>query len=148
MLWALSVVSCSVWIVLHDEVLAVRRALEFAESTILKGDYANAWELSHPDFRSTGTLSDFSSAFERIHESFSRATIRATDYEFASEDELMVVVYGDTVGHDTTLHFSFVMYGSKRKDYGLYSFSSSFSGFGRRQASLKEYSVPLVIGPT
>jgi hypothetical protein len=130
----------------HDETLAGKRAVEFAQVAFVKQDVEKAYALLSDGAKSYVPLEKFKETLSRMHPSLHPASLTATEYEpMPGEKAIYIYITGETSGEQ--LQYTLTMLGTAATDYKVSRFIRGNSSYLPSTAEKKRFSKPIRAQP-
>jgi hypothetical protein len=126
----------------HDEILAGKRAVEFAQVAFVKQDVEKAYALLADSAKGYVPLEKFKETLSRMHPSLHPTSVTATEYEpMPGEKAIYIYITGETSGEQ--LQYTLTMLGTAANDYKVSRFNRGNSSYLPSTAEKKKFSKPI-----
>ena len=143
--WVMTLMSCAES-VKHDEFLAGKRAVEFAQVAFVKRDVERAYALLSDGAKSYVPFEKFKDTLLRMHPSLHPTSVTATEYEpMPGEKALYIYITGETSGEP--LQYTLTMLGTAATDYKVSRFIRGNSSYLPSTPEKKKFSKPIRAQP-
>ena len=100
----------------HDEEMAAKRALEFAEVALIKQDFDAAYALLSNKAKSYVPVEKFKETIRRLHPQGYPLTVRTTGFK-PMTDEKAIYIYLSADTADGQFHYTLTLTGTAASDY-------------------------------
>lgn len=132
----------------HDEVLAGKRAVEFAEVAFVRQDVQRAYALLSDSAKRYVPLEKFRETLLRLQPSAHPSRVKATEYEpMPGEKAIYIYITGENSGE----HFEYIltMEGTAATDYRVSTITagSRINRYVPSTSEKKRFAKPIGIGP-
>jgi hypothetical protein len=126
----------------HDEILAGKRAVEFAQVAFVTQDVEKAYGLLADSAKGYIPLEKFKETLARMHPSLHPTSVTATAYEpMPGEKAIYIYITGDTSGGQ--LQYTLTMLGTAANDYKVSRFGLGAGSYLPSTAEKKTFSKPI-----
>jgi hypothetical protein len=130
----------------HDEALAAKRALEFAEVSFVKHDLEKGYALLSDAARRYVPPEKFKETISRLNPSGQATNVTATEYE-PMPGEKAIYIYVKLKNSDGQVAYTITMEGTAATDYRVSKIIRADSSFLPSTKDRKGFSKPIAIGP-
>ena len=126
----------------HDEILAGKRAVEFAQVAFVKQDVEKAYALLADSAKGYVPLAKFKETLSRMHPNLHPTSVTATEYEpMPGERAIYIYITGETSGGQ--LQYTLTMLGTAANDYKVSRFGLGAGSYLPSTAEKKRFSKPI-----
>jgi hypothetical protein len=130
----------------HDEALAAKRALEFAEVSFVKQDLEKGYGLLSDAARRYVPLEKFKETVSRLNPSGQATNVTATEYE-PMPGEKAIYIYVNLKNSGGQVAFTITMEGAAATDYRVSKIIRADSSFLPSTKDRKRFSQPITTEP-
>ena len=128
----------------HDEALAAKRAVEFAEVSFVKQDLEKGYGLLSDAARRYVPLEKFKETVSRLNPSGRATNVTATEYE-PMPGEKAIYIYVNLKNSDGQVAYTITMEGTAGTDYRVSKIIRADSSFLPSTKDRKRFSNPIVL---